>query len=154
MSIIEIYRVKVDRAKVERLLEIHDQAVAEYQQQVPELLGIDLVRLDDETWLDTIRWSGPIDPEQLEAAACAPAAAEVHELTAEELGHDRAELECCRGSSVRKDLTTATRVWEADSVDSVRDYVDSALGVSSDNTYFEIDSEYAHGLPEPATTRA
>ena len=48
----------------------------------------------------------------------------------------------------------ATCVWEAGSVDSVRDYVDSPLGDSSDNTYFEIDSEYAQGLPEPATTRA
>ena len=53
-----------------------------------------------------------------------------------------------------KDLTTATCVWEADSVDSVRDHVDSALRDSSANTYFEIDSEYAQGLPEPATTRA
>ena len=53
-----------------------------------------------------------------------------------------------------KDLTTATCVWEAGSVDSVRDYVDSTLGDSSDNTYFEIDPEYALGLPESATTRA
>jgi hypothetical protein len=37
MSVVEIYRVKVDPAKVGRLLEIHDQAVAEYQEQVPEL---------------------------------------------------------------------------------------------------------------------
>lgn len=53
-----------------------------------------------------------------------------------------------------KDLTTATCVWEASSVDAVRDYVDSALGDSSDNTYFEIDSEHAQGLPERATTGA
>lgn len=99
MSIIEIYRVKVDPTKVERLLEIHDQAVAEYQQQVPELLGIDLVRLDDETWLDIIRWSGPVDAEQLEAAACAPAAAEVHELMGRSLGHDRGELVHSSGST-------------------------------------------------------
>ena len=39
-------------------------------------------------------------------------------------------------------------------MDSVRDYVDSTLGDSSDNTYFEIDSEHALGLPEPATTPA
>jgi hypothetical protein len=30
VPIIDIYRVKVDCAKVERLLEIHDAAVAEY----------------------------------------------------------------------------------------------------------------------------
>ncbi|HET8821707.1 MAG TPA: hypothetical protein VFM57_09180 [Thermoleophilaceae bacterium] len=52
------------------------------------------------------------------------------------------------------DLTTATCVWEAGSVASVRDYVDTTLEDSSDNTYFEIDSEHAQGLPEPATTPA
>jgi hypothetical protein len=92
MSIVEIYRVRVDPAKVERLLEIHDQAVAEYQEQVPELDGIELVRLDDETWLDIIRWSAPADPQRLEAAACSPAAAEVHEIMTQELAHDRGEL--------------------------------------------------------------
>ena len=92
MNIVEIYRVKVDPASVGRLLEIHDQAVAEYQQQVPELEGVALVRLDDETWLDILRWSGPVDPERLEAAACSPAAAEVHEIMAQELAHDRGEL--------------------------------------------------------------
>jgi hypothetical protein len=52
------------------------------------------------------------------------------------------------------DLTTATCVWEADSLDAARDYVDSTLGDSSENTYFEINTEYALGLPEPATTQA
>ena len=92
MSIVEIYRVKVDPANVERLLEIHDQAVAEYQEQVPELDAIELVRLDDETWLDIIRWRAPADPQRLEAAACSPAAAEVHEIMAQALAHDRGEL--------------------------------------------------------------
>ncbi len=53
-----------------------------------------------------------------------------------------------------KDLSTATCVWEADSLDAVRDYIDSTLGDASDNTYFEIDTESALGLPEPATTQA
>jgi hypothetical protein len=99
VSIIEIYRVKVDPANVERLLGIHDQAVAEYQEQVPELVGIELVRLDDETWLDIVRWSEPVDPQRLEAAACAPHAAEVHALMADELGHDRGELVHSSGSA-------------------------------------------------------
>jgi hypothetical protein len=92
LPVIEIYRVKVDPGKVGRLLEIHDQAVAEYQEQVPELEGIELVRLDDDTWLDIIRWSAPVEPERLEAAACSPGAAEVHEIMAQELAHDRGEL--------------------------------------------------------------
>jgi hypothetical protein len=53
-----------------------------------------------------------------------------------------------------KDLTAASCVWEAGSVDAVRDYIDSTLGDASDNTYFEINTEYALGLPEPATTPA
>lgn len=50
-----------------------------------------------------------------------------------------------------KDLSAATCVWEGDSVDAVRDHIDSTLGDSSDNTYFEINTEYARGLPESAT---
>jgi hypothetical protein len=52
------------------------------------------------------------------------------------------------------DVSAATCLWEADSVDAVRDYVDSTLGDASDNTYFEINTEYAQGLPEPATAQA
>jgi hypothetical protein len=93
MPLIEIYRVKIDPANVGRLLEIRDAAVAEFQDQVPELLQAELVRLDDETWLDVLRWSAPVEPERLGAAAsCTPASAEMHALIAEELGHDRGEL--------------------------------------------------------------
>jgi hypothetical protein len=53
-----------------------------------------------------------------------------------------------------QDLSAATCVWEASSIDAARDYIDSTLGDSSDNTYFEINTEYALGLPEPATTQA
>ncbi len=53
-----------------------------------------------------------------------------------------------------KDLSAATSFWEGGSVEAVRDYVDSTLGDASDNTYFEIDTEYAQGLPEPATAQA
>jgi hypothetical protein len=53
-----------------------------------------------------------------------------------------------------KDLSAATCVWEGDSVDAVRDYIDGTLGDSSDNTYFEINTEYAQGLPQQAAARA
>jgi hypothetical protein len=53
-----------------------------------------------------------------------------------------------------KDLSVATCVWEADSIDAVRDYTDGTLGDSSEQTYFEIDTEYAEGLPAPATVKA
>jgi hypothetical protein len=52
------------------------------------------------------------------------------------------------------DLSTATCVWEAGSLDAVREYIDSTLGDASDNTYFEINAEYALGLPEPAASQA
>jgi hypothetical protein len=52
-----------------------------------------------------------------------------------------------------KDLSTATCVWEAGSVDALRGYIDSTLGDSSENTYFEINTEYALGLPEPASAQ-
>jgi hypothetical protein len=53
-----------------------------------------------------------------------------------------------------RDLSAATCLWEADSVDAVREYIDSTLGDSSDNSYFEVDTEHAQGLPEKATAKA
>jgi hypothetical protein len=53
-----------------------------------------------------------------------------------------------------KDRAAATCIWEADSVEAVRDYVDRTQGDSSENTYFEVDAEASVGLPEPATARA
>jgi len=52
------------------------------------------------------------------------------------------------------DLTAAPCVWEAGSVEALRDYIDSTLGDASDNTYFEINTEYALGLPQTATAPA
>jgi hypothetical protein len=53
-----------------------------------------------------------------------------------------------------KDLTTATCLWEAESVDALREYIDSTLGDSSENTYFEIKTEMAAGLPKEEAARA
>lgn len=53
-----------------------------------------------------------------------------------------------------KDLSAATCLWEADSVEAVQDYIDSTLGDSSENQYFEISTEHAQGLPEQAATGA
>ena len=93
MPSIEIYRVRIEPADVERLLEIRAAAVAEFQEQVPELVRAELVRLDEEAWLDILTWSEPVDPERLGAAAqCTPTSAEMHGLMAGELGHDRGEL--------------------------------------------------------------
>jgi len=93
MPTIEIYRVKIDPADVERLLVIRAAAVAEFQKQVPELLQAELVRLEGDVWLDILRWSEPVDPERIgKAAECTPVSAEMHGLIAAELGHGRGEL--------------------------------------------------------------
>jgi hypothetical protein len=52
------------------------------------------------------------------------------------------------------DRQFATCIWEADSVDAVRDYIDGVQGDSSQNTYFEVDPQASVGLPQPATARA
>jgi hypothetical protein len=51
------------------------------------------------------------------------------------------------------DRQFATCIWEADSVQAVRDYIDGVQGDSSDNSYFEVDPQASVGLPQPATAR-
>jgi hypothetical protein len=98
MPTIQIYRARIDAANVERLLEIRDAAVAEFREQVPELLQADLVRLDGDMWLDILTWSEPVDSQRIEqAAACTPTSTEMHSLMDEVLAHDSGEL--ARGSS-------------------------------------------------------
>ena len=93
MPVIEIHRAKIDPTNVERLLEIRNAAVAEFREQVPELLQADLVRLDGDTWLDILTWSEPVDRERIEqAAACTPASTEMHGLIGEVLALDTGEL--------------------------------------------------------------
>ena len=43
--------------------------------------------------------------------------------------------------------TRAVCLWEADTVDSVQNIVDSAVGQYSKNEYFEINADTAMGLP-------
>ena len=44
----------------------------------------------------------------------------------------------------------ATCLWQTDSVDSLRGYLDPATAGVAENTYIEIDDETAVGLPEAA----
>lgn len=100
MPIIEIYRAKIDPANVERLLEIRAAAVAEFQELVPELVQADLVRLEDDIWLDVLTWSAPVDDARIsEAATRAPASAEMHGLITGVLAHDRGEIVAGSGST-------------------------------------------------------
>jgi len=49
-----------------------------------------------------------------------------------------------------EDFSSATCLWEGDSVDDVRDLVDPTLGDAAEQTYFEVNAEQAVGLPEAA----
>ena len=53
-----------------------------------------------------------------------------------------------------EDHSVATCLWEASSVDEVRDYLDPATEGVAENTYFEIDEERALGLPAGAGASA
>ncbi|HEY4098342.1 MAG TPA: hypothetical protein VGM33_22650 [Baekduia sp.] len=53
-----------------------------------------------------------------------------------------------------KDGSAAFCVWETGSMAALRDYLDPATAGVTENTYFELDTEHALGLPEPATARA
>jgi hypothetical protein len=41
-------------------------------------------------------------------------------------------------------------VWEADSIDTVRSFIDRESGTAARNEYFEVDAKNAIGLPEHA----
>jgi hypothetical protein len=62
---LQVFRVRVPEESVARLLEIRPAAIAEAQRLCPALLRADLVRLDDDSWLDVLTWSGADGEDQL-----------------------------------------------------------------------------------------
>jgi hypothetical protein len=52
------------------------------------------------------------------------------------------------------DRSTAVCLWETDSIDTLRGYLDPATAGASENSYFEVDRELAVGLPETAAAGA
>jgi hypothetical protein len=51
------------------------------------------------------------------------------------------------------DTSAADCLWDAESLDLLRSYLDPATRGFCENTYFEVDSELAMGLPEPTPIR-
>ncbi len=51
---------------------------------------------------------------------------------------------------VSQDRSAATCLWEADSVESLRIYMEGLTGDSAENSYFEVDAEMSMGLSEAA----
>jgi hypothetical protein len=47
-----------------------------------------------------------------------------------------------------RDGAEAVCLWEADSLEAVREYLDSLIGETSDNAYFEVDTRRAIGMPD------
>lgn len=50
------------------------------------------------------------------------------------------------------DKTKGVCLWESDSIDALRDSIDPLVGDAAENTYFEVDAEFAIGLPEREAT--
>jgi hypothetical protein len=53
-----------------------------------------------------------------------------------------------------QDGSVATCLWEADSIDSLREWLDPATDGVTENTYIAIDDENAIGLPAGAASGA
>jgi hypothetical protein len=53
-----------------------------------------------------------------------------------------------------RDKADVVCLWEGNSLEEVRDYVDATMGDSAAQAYFEVDAEIARGLPELAPSRA
>jgi hypothetical protein len=53
-----------------------------------------------------------------------------------------------------KDASAADCLWQADSLDALRNYLEPATAGITENTYFEVDSVSAMGLPETTVARA
>ena len=62
---LQVWHARVPEDNVEQLLDLRPAAIAEAQRLCPQLLAAELVRLDDGTWLDVLRWSAPDGEERL-----------------------------------------------------------------------------------------
>ena len=92
MPTIEIHRLRIDRANVARLQQLRGAAIRELRDQIPELWQADLVRLDDDVWLDIRTWSSPVDPARLaHAEQRTTAIGEFESLITARLGHHSGE---------------------------------------------------------------
>jgi hypothetical protein len=54
---LQVWRARVREGAEDLLLEVRPAAIEEAQRLCPELLAAELVRLEDGTWLDVLRWS-------------------------------------------------------------------------------------------------
>jgi hypothetical protein len=91
--VVQVFRAKVDPENATRLLQVRPEAIAQAQAVCPALLRAELVRLDEETWLDILTWSEPGGADQLmRHVAELPLLGEMHSLVDEILTVDTGEL--------------------------------------------------------------
>jgi hypothetical protein len=64
-----VFRAKVAEGDVRPLLDVEPKAITEAKRLCPELLGSDLVKIGDDTWLHVLRWSAADSVDRLMARA-------------------------------------------------------------------------------------
>jgi hypothetical protein len=90
---VQVWRAKVADENVPELLRIRDAAIAEARALCPELIGADLVRTEDGSWLDVLRWSVPDGEERLmQHAGAFDAVLRMHSLLDEATQVGRGEV--------------------------------------------------------------
>jgi hypothetical protein len=69
-------------------------------------------------------------------------------------GMDLPEGTSLHSAIPNEDGTRAVCVWESDSVDTVRDFVDGSVGQVSKNEFFAVNEQNAMGLPGATSAAA
>lgn len=90
---VQVFKSRVRPDNVERLLAVRGPAIEEAQAACPELLAAQLVRVDEETWLDILTWKAADSGDRLMArAAELPLLQEMHGLVEEVVAVDGGEV--------------------------------------------------------------
>lgn len=90
---LQVWQARVAEGSVQRLLEIRPDAIAEAKRLCPDLRAASLVRLEDGTWLDVLRWSCPDGEERLmRNAEHFDAVHKMHELLEDAVQVGRGEI--------------------------------------------------------------
>lgn len=66
---VQVWKARVPDGRVEELLAVRPEAIAEARRVCPALVRADLLRVDADVWLDVLTWSGPDGEERLMARA-------------------------------------------------------------------------------------
>ena len=88
----EIVHARIRDGVEERMLNRRPALEAAVREKLPGLLDMRLVRLDDGTYLDVLRWESRESADAaVEKFAEIPEAGEIHEFVEEDLAHYRGE---------------------------------------------------------------